>query len=106
MSNWIFHLALWIFAQLSYPFLALWWLGIVLAGGDRRRHIALAVDQLWNTPWGGHEDETISSRAEKARLRGDRWGCVLCKWLDKVDPGHCQRALEKGEGKPVPAGKP
>ena len=77
------------------PFIALWWLGIVLAGGDRRSKIALAVDQFWNTPWGGHEDETISSRAEKARLRGDRWGCVLCKWLDKVDPGHCQRALER-----------
>lgn len=101
MSNWIFHLALWAIAQLSYPLLALWWLVIALSGSDRRRHIALAVDQLWNTPWGGHEDETISSRAEKARIRGARWGCVLCRILNSFDPNHCAKSLEKNEGKRI-----
>ena len=50
------------------------------------------------------EDETISSRAGSGpRLRGDRWARAGAKsGSDKVDPGHCQRALEK-EGVPVPA---
>ena len=41
------------------------------------RRVAVAIDQLLNALFGGDEDETISSRAEKARRKGRRWGCVL-----------------------------
>lgn len=37
--------------------------------------------------------ETISSRAGRARNSGRKWGCVLCGWLDYLDPGHCERAI-------------
>lgn len=36
--------------------------------------------------------ELISARAARARDKGTRWGCVLCRWLDAVDPGHCDAA--------------
>ncbi len=39
--------------------------------------------------------ETISSRAGRARAKGKTWGCVLCQWLDNVDPGHCDRAVKE-----------
>ena len=97
MSNWIFHLAVWVFAQLSYPFIALWWLGIVLAGGDRRSKIALAVDQFWNTP--GRGMRMKPSAAGRRRRTSRRQVGLRGKWLDKVDPGHCQRALEKERGR-------
>jgi hypothetical protein len=37
---------------------------------------------------------TISARAETARFHGHRWGCVLCRALDWLDPGHCAGARE------------
>lgn len=71
-----------------------------LAGHKRAWHIALAQDQAVNAGFGGSEDETISSRAGKSAARRERWGCVLCKLLDKLDPGHCQKSIETDEGKP------
>ena len=41
----------------------------------------------------GSPNETISERAAKARNNGREWGCVLCRWLDRINPGHCDRAL-------------
>lgn len=46
----------------------------------------------------GSEDETVSSRAGKAARKGKRWGCLLCRLLDKIDPGHCQANIEEDEG--------
>ena len=47
------------------------------------------------------EDETISSRAGKARLAGKRWGCILCRLLDKIDKQHCEKNIEKDEGEKI-----
>lgn len=60
--------------------------------------VAVALDQLANAVLCGDPDETISSRAAKAARRGRRWGCVLCRLLDALDPGHCERSLEPDEG--------
>ena len=62
------------------------------------RRVAVALDQLGNALLGGDEDETISSRAAKARLKGKRWGCVLCRFLDWLDPNHCTNSIEPDEG--------
>lgn len=59
--------------------------------------ILISIDQLANTILGGNEDETISSRAAKAKLQGKRWGCVLCKLLDKIDKNHCEKSIELDE---------
>lgn len=61
-------------------------------------NLLVAVDQLANALLGGDPDETISSRAAKAAARGRRWGCVLCRCLDRIDPGHCARNTETDEG--------
>lgn len=36
---------------------------------------------------------TLSKRAAIARDKGKAWGCILCRMLDKLDRGHCDRAL-------------
>lgn len=58
----------------------------------------IAIDQFSNAVMGGDPDETISSRAAKAAQRGKRWGCVLCRWLDRIDRGHCNKSIEPDEG--------
>lgn len=41
--------------------------------------------------------ETLSRRAGLARNDNKRWGCVLCRLLDRIHPGHCDRAVKAGE---------
>ncbi len=60
-------------------------------------NLLISLDQLGNTILGGLPDETISSRAAKAKLAGKKWGCVLCKWLDKLDKDHCDKSIEMDE---------
>lgn len=61
-------------------------------------NVLIAIDQFGNALAGGDPDETISSRAAKAKVNGRPWGCVLCKVLDWVQPDHCDKALEPDEG--------
>lgn len=68
----------------------------------RAWQLSIAFDQLGNASGNGDPDETISSRAGKARLQGRRWGCVLCTLLDKLDPGHCDRFIERDRGTRLP----
>lgn len=70
----------------------------LLANPARAWRLAVAYDQLANTAANGDEDETISSRAAKARRHGRRWGCLLCRLLDHLDPEHCNRSIEADEG--------
>lgn len=56
------------------------------------------LDEGGNVLTGGSENETISERAAKARNEGKRWGCILCKWLDDVQSGHCDNALKSTIG--------
>lgn len=95
-------IGLWLLCALAGIVASAWMLLAVLAGSDRAWKLAIAHDQLANAAFGGDEDETISSRAAKAARSGERWGCVLCKLLDKLDPGHCERSIEHDEGKPLP----
>lgn len=72
-----------------------------LLGSDRAWPVAVANDQTLNAALVGRkgsEDETVSSRAGKAASKGKRWGCMLCRLLDKIDPGHCARNIEPDEG--------
>lgn len=56
-------------------------------------NLLILLDQAGNTLTGGSPNETISERAAKARNEGKEWGCVLCKFLGWINPGHCDRAL-------------
>jgi len=64
-------------------------------------NLLIALDQLVNTILAGYPDETVSSRAGTAAKKGRRWGCVLCGLLDRLDPGHCDRSIERDEGEPL-----
>lgn len=66
---------------------------------DWALNVLISIDQLGNALLRGDPDETISSRAAKAEVRGKRWGCLLCKFLDKLDPDHCKKSLELDEGR-------
>lgn len=65
-------------------------------------NILIAIDQLGNAILGGDPDETISSRAAKGALAGDTKWCLLCGLLNIIDRGHCERVIERDEGKRIP----
>lgn len=52
---------------------------------------AISLDYLLNTLTGGAESETLTKRAARAQSQGRKWGCVLCRLLERVDKGHCRR---------------
>lgn len=68
--------------------------------------ILVALDQLVNTLFGGMADETLSARAWRHHLKGER------TWLVKIIDGlffwqkdHCREAYESEvERKQLPAG--
>ncbi len=66
----------------------------ILFNHDRAWTIAKAYDRLGNAAANDDQVQTVSSRAEKARRSGKRWGCWLCGLLDAVDRGHCGRSVE------------
>ena len=67
---------------------------LYLVARNPRKAWAMAVshDQLANAATNGDMDETISSRANRARTKGRRWGCILCGLLDRIDKDHCTRS--------------
>lgn len=68
------------------------YLAAIAMNPDRALRIAIGTDQLVNAAGNGSEDETISSRADRAREEGRRWGCVLCGLLDWIEKDHCKNA--------------
>jgi len=94
-------LGLWGLCQVAAIVASLWMLIAALVGSRRAWTIAVAHDQLANAAFGGHEDETLSSRAGKAAREGKCWACVFCRLLDRFDPNHCEKAIEPNEGKPM-----
>lgn len=94
-------IGLWLILLVALPIKLAWWLVLSLAGHDRAWHASVSEDQTFNALAGGSEDETISSRSAKAQRRGKRWGCVLCRLLDLIDPGHCARHIEPDRGDPL-----
>ena len=64
-------------------------------------NILIALDQLANAVVWGDPKETVSRRAGQAAEQGKEWGCVLCKFLNMIDPRHCmsaQQTLDSGVG--------
>lgn len=57
-------------------------------------NVLVTADLAFNTViLASHDAETLSKRAAKARDKGQKWGCVLCALLDRIDRGHCDEAL-------------
>lgn len=83
--------AIWIVCVLCAATALPYMLVCILVGSPRAWTIALGFDRVGNAMTGGIDGEYLSARASRVRKEGRRWACVLCKLLDKVDPGHCDR---------------
>lgn len=59
-------------------------------------NILISVDQLVNTIFGGHPDETISSRMGK-RVDDCKFCYFICRILHVIDPDHCKKSIEHVE---------
>lgn len=92
---------LWLLCLAASLLAAVRMLWAIITSPPRAWRLAVAHDQLFNAAANGDEDETVSSRAAKARRSGRRWGCVLCRLLDALDPDHCENNIEADEGKPA-----
>ncbi len=62
---------------------------------EKAKGIAIAIDRAANGALNGDYGETISSRANRARLNKLRWGCYLCAFLDWIKKGHCEQSAGK-----------
>lgn len=89
---------LWLAALLAMVLALFMSLLQLLTGSHRAVRVFVGADQTLNAAIGGSEDETISSRAGKGARRGVWRYCLLCRLLDLVDPGHCERSIEPDEG--------
>jgi hypothetical protein len=83
---------IWCLAQLAHLIALIWLLLAAITNSNRAWEISLGYDHLFNAVTGGKPKETISRRANRARLAGRPWGCALCKLLDKIDPRHCEKS--------------
>lgn len=67
-------------------------IGALLTGNEHRiKEIEKGYDLLGNTAFNGVAGEYISTRANRGQKEGAKWACVLCKFLDMLDKGHCER---------------
>lgn len=62
-------------------------------------NVWIGIDQLINALFMGDPDETLSSRIGKNANNGHKFSIFLSWLLDQIDPGHCQKAIERDEGK-------
>jgi len=69
----------------------------LIINSPRYWNIALGKDQTFNAAIGGKHTETLSHRSARAQIRGDKWGCVLCKLLDYIEKDHCKKSLDANE---------
>lgn len=77
-------------AAIFAPFKTLW--SIAIGDYTRVLEVLKGYDRLGNAVTNGSSEETISSRANRARSEGRKWGCVLCKILDDIEANHCANA--------------
>lgn len=87
-------LVLWLACVLVAVISLTWMLLAALVNSPRAWTLAIAHDQLGNATTGGSPDEMLSSRAWRAAQAGRRWGRVLARVLDAIEPGHCRDAYE------------
>ena len=83
--------AIWIGCVLCVAIALPYMLGAILVGSPRAWTIAKAFDRVGNAVTGGLDGEYLSARASRVRHEKRRWACILCRLLDRFDPGHCDR---------------
>lgn len=74
---------------------SVWALLALIINSPRYWGIVLGKDQTFNATIGGDHKETLSRRAARAQIRGEKWGCILCKLLGYAEKDHCEKSLEE-----------
>lgn len=87
-------LALYPLLVLALAYTALRYIVALVCNPDRACMIAYMIDETANVDANGPRNETISARAAKAAQHGAGWGCMLCWLLDRIQPNHCENAVE------------
>ena len=59
-----------------------------------KRSLLMILAQYVNLRTGGLAGETVSERLARDRANGGIDGTIGCAILDRIDPGHCDRALK------------
>lgn len=90
MKTFFAKLGIWFICLLCCMISILWMFVAIFAGSPRYWPIALGFDRTGNATSGGKDNEYLSARANRARLEGRRWGCVLCRLIAVAKPGHCE----------------
>jgi hypothetical protein len=88
-------LGVWLVCLGGTAFTLLRMLFCVASAPQKAKDIAVALDRAGNAAINGSNQETISSRANRARTEGRRWGCLLCRILDALSPNHCRNSAGK-----------
>ncbi len=80
------------FIALCIPlaFIRLGW--AIITNTDRAWDVLVAFDRVGNAALNGNPKETISSRAYRGTLEGNKGWCILCKILDDIQKDHCKDA--------------
>jgi hypothetical protein len=91
MKEKLAKLGIWLICLLCCVVSVLWMFIAIFTGSPRYWTIALGIDRTGNATSGGDDSEYLSARASRARREGRRWGCVLCRLIAVVAPGHCER---------------
>lgn len=59
-------------------------------------NVLAAWSQMWNAFWGGHRDQSFSSRSYEAMLAGKWWGKIAVVVVNRLfwwEQDHCRRAF-------------
>lgn len=81
-----------LFVIACFPLAALRILGVSVKNPEKAWNIYKAFDLTGNVLLNGQFNEYISTRAHRAMVKSQTWGCVLCKILDVFDKDHCQKS--------------
>lgn len=85
-------LGIWLLCVVAGALATVQMLWSILVGSPKAWRLAKAFDRVGNAATGGDDKETISSRANRAVQEKRRWGCVLCRLLDRFEKDHCKKS--------------
>lgn len=90
--NRIYLIGIWLLCVVAGALATVQMLWSILVGSPKAWRLAKAFDRVGNAATGGQDTETISSRANRAVEEKRRWGCVLCRLLDRFEKDHCKKS--------------
>lgn len=92
MKTRFYLMMIWALCMVAGIVAAVRMLCVIFYNRERAWTLAKAFDRVGNAALNGSDTETVSSRANRAKQEKRRWGCVLCKLLDRFEKDHCEKS--------------